>query len=462
MSLHQTPPTLAAVMGDDLQITTLPNGLRVATQAISHAKSVTVCVSVGVGNRYETENERGLAHLIEHMLYRGTKTRSDEDIDIAFAEIGAQENACTSSDTTQYHAKTLPEHAGKVVAIFSDLIRNSTFDIKKLKPEKGAVFSEIHRDYDDPEAMGNALLHSKIFGEHPLAKPILGTHASVQSFQPEDLHRFVQKYYRPDNIVISAAGNIDHESFVKMVRDHFGDMPKMQTPLEKPFPKFDMSSYQGGRIRRKEAFDQVQIQIGLPLDIPRDSNRHQALEIYADILGSGPTSRLYRAARKDKGLVYGIGADVFEHEETSVLIVHSATPPRKAAKLSKIICEQMAGMADGITAEELARAKVRLRADLLMDRDDTETMSTSIGDQLLLSKKYLPLALALEKIDHVTLADVNAIATEIAASKLTVATVGDNKSAVPPNRDLQALLRKKPEAKGRINPGDADAAEGRY
>ncbi|MDX1974771.1 MAG: pitrilysin family protein [Rickettsiales bacterium] len=448
---------------DHFKLTTLPNGIRVATYSLPHAKSATIAASVGVGRRYETEDEKGISHLIEHMMYRGTTHRSDDEIDHTFASIGAQENAETDMDITQYYAKVLPNYTENVVELLGDVLQNSTFDIRKLKPEKGAVRSEILQDHDDPSAVGMELIYKKLFPNHPLGAPIIGTSKSVSSFTPDDLKTFVKKHYRPDNIVVSAAGNIDHEEFVAMVSKHFGQMSAPQLPneqLQPAYKPFNPADYHGGDIHKRDDLDQVQLLIGVLLDIPRDSDRYYVLDLYSDILGSGPTSRLFNEARKKQGLVYGINAGVEGHPEASALIIDSAVDPKKAAKLTHIIGEQIAALAQGITEEELATAKTRLRSRLIMASDSTNHLATDMGEQLVLAGHYTPLQNTLNAINRITVDDMKLLAEEIARSELTVATVGDNHAAVPGHHTLEAFIREKIGPRGRINQTPPSSARG--
>jgi predicted Zn-dependent peptidase len=430
------------------QLTTLPNGLRVASECMPYAKSVAIAISVGVGSRHEEKHEKGLSHLLEHMLYKGTRQRSALDIVLAFDAIGAEPNAYTSLDSTVYHARSLPEYTGNVVEILCDILQHSVFDPKELKQEKDAVIEEILGSRDDPETAVSDHFSARAFPKHPLGKSILGTPASVRCFSRKDLKRFMRKHYHPGNIVFSAAGNIRHEDFVQMVQACYAqDTPDPHASANAVSARiFNLARYQGGDKRIRRDLKQTHLILGLPT-VSHHSPHYCALEVYAQILGGGMSSRLFQEVREKRGLAYEIEASVTTFEEMGLIEIYSAASPKKTKNLSRVLCEQIAAMAHGVSGDEMTRAKTQLRAQLIMAGEATEAIADYIGEQLLLFGRYESEVETIRKVEAVTAEDVRHIARQIAMGRPTVATLG-NADNILPYKAMKAILRQPQRKRG--------------
>jgi predicted Zn-dependent peptidase len=437
--------------------TTLPNGMHVATYTMPHAKTVATALTVGVGRRYEKKHEKGISHMLEHMLFKGTKTRSAFDIVRGFDDIGADYNAYTMVDQTVYTATALSEYTETMVDLISDMVQNSTFEEKDLEKEKEAVIEEMIGEKDEPETILSNHMGAKAFPKQPVGASILGSEKSVRSFKPDDFRRFMDKHYRTDNMVFSAAGNIKHEDFVAMVQKYFTKDVKPDTELPKaPHAKFDPAQYHGGGRRVKRELEQTHLMIGLPT-VSLKSPDYPALRVYAKVLGGGMSSRLFQEVRVKRGLAYEVSASVTTYDEMSMIEIYSAASPEKTEDLSRVLCEQIASMADGISDAELERAKRLLRTEITMDSVNPEITSHDIGSQLLYTGDYQTPEQEIEDINKVTKEDVQRLAESILKRRPTITSLGEDNKVLP-YRELKQLLQKKKHP--RVNDTGEDKAQG--
>ena len=414
------------------QLTTLKNGLRVATETLPGFESVAVAITVGVGSRYESEAENGLSHLLEHMAFKGTKTRSARDIAEAFDNIGGQLNAYTSMELTVYYAKVLAANLPLAVDILCDIIQHSTLDETELAREKEVIIQEIAMHYDTPEDLIVDHFDSHAFPHQPLGRSILSTQKKIAAYTRYDVARYMQTHYVPERMIISAAGNVDHAHFVSLVEQFF-TMP--QAPLPASFPK---AMYHGGDIRTEQDLEQLHLIIGLP-GIAMHDERYYTLQLYVNILGGGMSSRLFQEVREKQGLAYTVYAMGASYEDVGVMSMYAATSPDKAHALSATLCEQVVHMSAGISEVELLRAKNQLKAELLMSRESPQTVATWMGRHLLMYGKYKQVNEITQRINAVTCADILAMACEIKRGKMTLAALG-NIQNVESYEKLSAIL----------------------
>jgi predicted Zn-dependent peptidase len=437
--------------------TTLPNGMQVATYHMPHAKTVSTALTVGVGRRYEKKLEKGLSHMLEHMLFKGTKTRSAFDLVKGFDDVGADYNAYTMIDQTVYTAMALPEYTETMVDLISDMVQNSTFEEKDLEKEKEAVIEEMMGEKDEPETILSNHMGAKAFPKQPVGASILGSQKSVRAFKPDDFRRFMEKHYRTDNMVFSAAGNIKHEDFVAMVKKYITQDSKPDLELPKPpQAKFDPAEYHGGGRRVKREFEQTHLMIGLP-SVSLKSPDYPALRVYSRILGGGMSSRLFQEVRVKRGLAYEVSASVSTYDELSMIEIYSAATPEKTADLSRVLCEQIASMADGITDAELERAKRLLRTEIMKDSMDLDVTAQDIGSQMLYTGDYQTPEQEIEDINKVTKEDVKRLAESIIKGRPTITSLGEDNKVLP-YRELKKLLQKKTHP--RINDSGEGKAQG--
>lgn len=415
------------------QVTTLKSGLRVASEYLPGAESVAVAVSCGVGARYESEKENGISHLLEHMAFKGTTTRSARDIAEAFDMVGGQTNAYTSMEMTVYYAKVLKNDTRLAVDILSDILKNSVLSEEELEREKDVVIQEIAMHYDSPDDLIVDYFDETAFPNQPLGRSILSSEERVSSYTRSDLVRYMNDHYRAPRMVLSAAGHIKHEELLALANEYF------DLPVQTPGPHFEIARYSGGDVRVVRDLEQLHLVLGLP-SAPIHSPDYYALQLYVGILGGGMASRLFQEVREKRGLAYTVYANGSGYEDCGIASVYCAAAPEKAKELSAVLCEQIADMGKGISDNELLRARNQQKADLLMARENPQTVATWIGRHLMMYGEYRNAKDIAERIDKVTKDDIVRVAQELAKSKLTVAALGDV-SGVLSYDELEQRLR---------------------
>jgi len=414
------------------QLTTLPNGLRVATEFLPGVESVSVTLSVGVGARYEKLHENGISHLLEHMAFKGTKTRRARDIAEVFDNIGGQINAYTSMEMTVYYAKVLKEHMRLAVDVLADIMQNSVFEEGELAREKDVVIQEIAMHHDTPDDLIIDYFDETAFPDQPLGRSILSTQERVASYSRDNLIAYMSEHYTPTRMVLSAAGNLKHEDVLALAQEYF------VMPAKEAAQPFERAHYKGGDRRVQRDLEQLHLIMGLPAVSMHDAH-YYVLNLYANILGGGMSSRLFQEVREKRGLAYSVYAMGSAYEDCGLMSIYSATSPDKASELSSVLCEQIKAMADSISEVEITRAKNQHKAELLMAREGPQTVAGWIGRHLLLFNEYRQVADIAARVDAVTQKDVLTLAEKIASGTLTVAALGDV-DGVLPQQQLQAKL----------------------
>lgn len=414
------------------QLTTLKNGLRVATEFLPGVESVAVTVTCGVGARYENEKDNGISHLLEHMAFKGTKTRNARDIAEAFDDIGGQINAYTSMELTVYYAKVLKEDIRLAVDVLGDIMQNSIFDEKELEREKDVVIQEIAMHFDTPDDLIMDYFDDAAFPGQPLGRSILSTEQNVSAHTRDDLIRYMDTHYRTPRMVLSAAGNVDHDTFVKLAEEYFA------LPGREAGPTFEIAKYHGGDQRVDRDLEQLHLIMGLPAPAMHTPD-YYTLQLYANILGGGMSSRLFQEVREKRGLAYSVYSMGSSYEDTGLLTVHAAASPDKANELSAVLVEQIAGMTKEVSDIELHRAKNQQRSELLMAREGPYAVSSWIGRHLIMFNEYRQVKDITARVNAVTKQDIARIGADIANGKLTLAALGDV-SGVLANDTLTAKL----------------------
>jgi predicted Zn-dependent peptidase len=313
-----------------------------------------------------------------------------------------------------------------------DILQNSTFLDEELVREKGVIIQEIAMHNDTPDDMIVDYFDDRAFPHQPLGRSILSDEKHINAYTRDDLIRYMDTHYRPERMVLSAAGNVQHETFVKMAEEYF-------TMPAKPIgPTFEIANYVGGDIRVESDHEQMHLMFGLPA-ISMHSPDYYVLQLYASILGGGMSSRLFQEVREKRGLAYTVYAMGSAYEDCGVLSLYAATSPDKSGELSGVLAEQLNAMGSHIGANELHRAKNQHKADLLMARENPQSVATWIGRHLLMYKEYRNAKEISARIDTITCDDVLKLSQKIASGKLTVAALGEI-DGVRPYGELQKKL----------------------
>ncbi|HEY8416693.1 MAG TPA: pitrilysin family protein [Limnochordales bacterium] len=398
----------------------LPSGLRVITERVPGVRSVAVGIWVPAGSRDEAPEQSGIAHFVEHMLFKGTRRRSARDIAEAIDATGGQLNAFTTKETTCYYARVLDEHLPLALDILADMLLESTFRPEDLVRERDVIVEEIRLVEDTPEDLVHDLFEKALFGAHPLARPVLGSEETVSGCTRQDLLQFVETHYTPGDLVIAAAGSVDHDALVAMVGKLF-DGPARSNGAPGPVP----FSYQPAYVMAERDSEQVHLCVGVPA-LPRNHPQRFALHLLDTLLGGGMSSRLFQELRENRGLVYSTYSYHSGYRDTGVLGVYAGTSPDKAAEVLDLIrCELAAVHRGGISAEELDRAKQQTKGALVLSLENTTARMNRLGRSELDGQPYLSPRQLMRRIDAVSLEDVRRLAEELLApERLTIVGLG--------------------------------------
>ncbi len=406
-------------MTNNTKIIKLDNGLRIAIQKSAHAKTCSMGIWIASGSCFETPATAGTSHFIEHMVFRGTKTRSALDIAVEMDEIGGILNAYTAKEMTCFYAHTLSEHMPKALDIICDMITNPRLSEDDIELEKGVIKEEIAMYEDSPEDLCADIYYENVWAGSMLSSNILGTPETVDSVTKEGLEAHMSKFYVPERMVISFSGNFDEEKALEICRNYFSDMQNTGFEISPV-----SAEYHAGITRIKKDFMQNQLILGFPGIALTDKRRH-TVSLISSILGSASSARLFQRIREELGLVYSVDSANVSHLDAGVFIVCmglSEKSEKKAiAEALKIISE----FPDTVTEKELIRAKEQTVASFVMSLESVSSLASRNGRNVLLYNKIISEEDVIEKIRAVTLEDLKATAREILdISKISVCAAG--------------------------------------
>jgi predicted Zn-dependent peptidase len=401
-----------------VRVSRLPTGLTVVTHDMPHLESAALGIWVGAGSRSEMDNEHGLSHLLEHMAFKGTSTRTATEIAEEIEAVGGEVNAATSIETTSYYARVLKADVPLAIDILSDILNNSLFDPDELTREQHVILQEIGAALDAPEDRIYDLFAESAFPNQPIGRTILGTAETVRGAAAPMLDAYLKRHYRGPAMVLAAAGAVDHDRIVATAADRFRDIGAQ------PGPAFVPATYGGGEMR--ETRDQMETQIMLGFEgVPYTSDDFHTAQILSSIVGGGMSSRLFQEIREKRGLCYSIYAFHWSFADTGVFGVHTATGPDDVSKLMPVLIGELDRASDEISQKELDRARAQLRAGLLMTLESPAARAGQIARQILLFGRLIPVEELVERVEAITVAEVRDLARRIlSGSAPTVATVG--------------------------------------
>lgn len=383
---------------------TSENGLRVVLENIPSVRSVTIGVWILTGSRNEIHTNNGISHLIEHMMFKGTKKRSAKDIAEAFDSIGGQVNAFTSKEYTCYFARVMDTHKEHALEVLSDMFFNSTFDEAELEKEKKVVSEEIKMYEDAPDDIVHDLLAKAAYGEHSLGYPILGTDKQLESFTREDLFAYKDKFYNPSNVVISVAGNVETE-FINQVESHFNQFENESKSnlIEKP-------TFIAEDLRRSKDTEQAHLCFGYE-GISIHDERYSSLAVLNNVLGGSMSSRLFQEVREEKGLAYAVYSGHSSHLDSGLLTIYAGTGNDSLPLLKSTIEATINKLASvGITDSELKNSQEQLKGQIMLSLENTSSRMVRNGRNELLLGKHRSLddiILDINSVDHTSIKDVS-------------------------------------------------------
>lgn len=362
-----------------VEITRLSNGLTIATETMPSLESAALGIWVKAGARDEGLHEHGIAHLLEHMAFKGTARRSARRIAEEIEDVGGELNASTSVETTAYYARVMREDVPLALDILSDILLDSKFDEEELVREQHVILQEIGAAEDTPDDIVFDHFQAQAFRDQVIGRPILGTRETVRSFTPEGLRSYLGSHYTPDKLVVSAAGAVSHQDVVDRVTANFGHLAagtgaEAQGRLS--------AAYTGGEFRQDRDLADAQLVLGFQ-GRPYYQRDFYASQVLSTILGGGMSSRLFQEVRETRGLCYAISAFHWSFSDTGLFGIHAATGEDELSELAPVIVEELARAADGITEKEVVRARSQIRSSLLMSQESPASRAGQIARQLL-------------------------------------------------------------------------------
>ncbi|RKQ37529.1 M16 family metallopeptidase [Oceanobacillus halophilus] len=378
-----------------IQRHTCENGLRVVLENIPAVRSVTIGIWVLTGSRNETDKNNGISHFLEHMFFKGTKTKTAQEIAEAFDSIGGQINAFTSKEYTCYYAKVLDTHKNYALEILADMFFNSSFDEEEMEREKKVVYEEIKMYEDTPDDIVHDLLARASFGEHPLGYPILGTEEHLKSFTPDTLRTYIKERYTPNNVVISVAGNVD-DSFIKDVESLFGSYQ-----AEKEKGNISKPAFLAENIERNKDTEQAHLCLGYNGLKVGDENTY-SLVVMNNVLGGSMSSRLFQDVREKQGLAYSVFSYHSSFLDNGLLTIYAGTGKEQLPILQDTINNTLELLIkDGLTDKELKNSKEQLKGGLMLSLESTNSRMSRNGRNELLLKRHRTLDDMIKEIDGV-------------------------------------------------------------
>ncbi len=385
----------------------LDNGVRILAENISTVRSVSIGVWVGTGSRFEKKEENGISHFLEHMFFKGTKTRTAAEIAESFDRIGGQVNAFTSKEYTCYYAKVLDDHAEYAVDVLADMFFDSVFDETELQKEKNVVFEEIKMVDDTPDDIVHDLLSEATYGSHALGYPILGTVDTLETFNGDSLREYMSRFYTGDHVVISIAGNITDE-VIEQLKETFSKVEPTSYQHQNEVPAFLANT-----IVRKKETEQAHLCLGYPGLAIGEKNVY-ALVLLNNLLGGSMSSRLFQEIREKRGLCYSVFSYHSSYQDSGMLTIYAATAHNQLEDLTKALQETAYTLAStGMTEKELKNGKEQLKGSLMLSLESTNSRMSRNGKNELLLKKHRSLDDIVEEIDEVTISQVNQLAASL-------------------------------------------------
>ena len=400
-------------------LTTLPNGIRVITEPMPSLRSIALGCWVDTGTRDELPNEQGASHFLEHLLFKGSETLSAREVSEILDSIGAESNAFTSKENTCYWTRLLDQDLGTGFDVLSEMIQRPAFRQNEIDAERQVVIEEINMNEDDPDDVAFENFTTGAFSGHPLEAPVLGTRESIRGMSRDDIHGYWKRRYGAGSMVVAGAGSLEHEALVEMVSTRFGDWSG-DTVDHEFGPNSPTSTVS---ITRRDT-EQAHIVLG-GKGLNRSDERRWAFEVMNHVVGSGMSSRLFREVREERGLAYAIYGFKLAYADAGAWGVYVGTTPSQAHTALNVIRDELSKVvAEGITPEELERAKGSMRGGLALSLEDPNSRMVRLGRDELSGMPHLSVDERLAKLEAVTLEDVQSIATDLFIGERILGAVG--------------------------------------
>ncbi|MEE9250001.1 MAG: pitrilysin family protein [Alphaproteobacteria bacterium] len=400
-----------------IEVTTLASGLRVVTDPVDTVETASVGVWINVGARHERKEVNGVAHLLEHMAFKGTERRSAKTIAEEIESVGGHLNACTSREYTAYFARVLKDDLPLAVDILADILQHSTFDLKELERERAVIIQEIGQAYDTPDDFVFDRFQEIAYPGQSLGRPILGSAERIGAMSREVIAGYMRENYSAPKMVLAAAGRVDHDAFVKLAQEAFRDLPRTRGCESEP------ARYRGGEAYEERELEQVHLVLGFA-GVPYKDPDFYGLSVLSSLLGGGMSSRLFQEIREKRGLAYSIYSFTAPYVDGGLFGVYAGTGEGEVEELLSVTCEEIRNIGATVREEELARVKAQLKAGILMALESTSARCERLGQHMLVYGRPLSVEEMVERIEAVDIQAVGRVADRLTASRPTFAALG--------------------------------------
>ncbi|MBQ9440996.1 MAG: insulinase family protein [Alphaproteobacteria bacterium] len=388
------------------KLTKLNNGMTVISDSIDNIETISLGIFVNVGSVNETDNQKGLSHFLEHMVFKGTTTRSALQISNEIESVGGIMNAFTGQEMTGYHVKILKEHLPLAIDIISDMLQNPTFDQVEFDRERKVVIQEIKMCIDSPDDYISGLFQSTCFTNERLGSPILGFEDGILSYTPDDIRNYMDSNYSIDKMVLVASGNINHDNLVELASNFIVKLKQFHTNL------VEKQKYTGGYVFKEKDLEQTHVMMGYEGYSYTDKNKYK-LKLLSAILGSGCSSRLFNEVREKRGLVYTVYSTTDSFRDTGTFGVYAACEPEKTEEVISIVKRELTKIQSNLSTEELNKAKMQLKSSILMGLENNSNRMERIASQYLLEGKLTEIGETIDNIMCLNVDDIQEVAKNI-------------------------------------------------
>jgi len=414
-----------------IQRTVLPSGLIVLTERMEHLRSISMGVWVKTGSRDELPELNGMSHFVEHMVFKGTKNRTAQGIAREMDSLGGNLDAFTGKEMVCFNVKVLDEHLSPALDILSDLVLNPTFATEDIAREQGVILEEIKMDEDNPDYLVHETFMQSFWKDHPLGRPILGTRATVKSFDQRALFDFYGGRFTGANMVLTAAGNLDHDRLLDMIVHRFEKLPQGDAMADVAPPESRARIV----LKQKKSLEQVQLVMGVPAPRIADEQRYICF-ILNSVLGGGMSSRLFQKVREERGMAYSIFSEMNSFRDTGTLCVYAGTSKANVTEVVRLTIEEFRRLKqEPLTAEELQRAKDQMKGNILLGLESSSSRMSNLARQQIYFDHFFGTQEIIENIERVTAEDVQCMAKKLFTTESVAVTALGNLQGLKVSRE---------------------------
>ena len=420
--------TVQSTGGARVRRSVLPSGVRILSEDVPGSRSATIGMWVAVGSRDEQPGDLGSTHFLEHLLFKGTPSRTALDIAVSFDAVGGEHNAVTAKEYTCYYAKVQDRDLGMAVDVLADMITSSLIDAEEFETERGVILEELAMADDDPGDVVSERFFEAVLGDHPLGRPIGGSPADIEAAERDAVVAHYRRNYRPQDLVITAAGSVDHDALVARVTaglERAGwDLSVAAPPVARRTGATPLITRGSDLVVVDRPIEQTNILLGVP-GLAASDDRRPALAMLNSVLGGGMSSRLFQEVREKRGLAYSVYSFGASYSDAGVFGLYAGCTAAKTAQVSRLMVDEFQRLAEEhVTEEELARAFGQLSGQSALALEDSDTRMSRLGRSEITTGEYVDLDETLSRLSRVTADDIRALAADLVARPLSIAAVG--------------------------------------